>query len=251
MSTSIEIAVLCSLYQRRMNWMLSSIAQQKGNVPRLSFSVAYPVNEGSPKTEDVISLFRSAGVSIREQVYPGVTPLWERGIVRNRQLSETDCEWILFADCDMVYHESFFEDLGKQLEGDLKEEKRCITASRISLDKTFSREHFNSHDTLAYPCMVENVGNIVSSWPVYQISRNVGAGYFQLANVENIRKNHGGVYVPPEHCHDTAAGRFSMYRSDRQFRRMVGGIRRVATKPQYHLNHERDYEAGTYLTNQR
>jgi hypothetical protein len=251
MSTSIEIAVLCSLYQRRMDWMMSSLVQQKGNIPRLSFSVAYPLDEGNPKTEDVISLFRKEGLSIREQAYPGVTPLWERGLVRNRQLAETDCEWILWADCDLVYDEYFFEDLGKQLEGSLKGETRCITASRISLDKEFSKKHFNVKDTLQYPCNVPDVGKVVSSWPVYQISRNMGAGYFQLANVDFLRKHNGGFYVNPEHCHDTAVGRFSMYRSDRQFRRAVNGVCKITTKPQYHLNHERDYEVGTYLTNQR
>lgn len=66
MSTSIEIAVLCSLYQRRMDWMMSSVLQQKGNVPRLSFSIAYPQNEGNPKTEDVVALFREKGMGIRE-----------------------------------------------------------------------------------------------------------------------------------------------------------------------------------------
>ena len=166
-------------------------------------------------------------------------------------MAETDCEWILFADADHVYSEDFFEDLGRQLEGPLKDEGRCMSASRVSLDKTFSKQYFNVTDTFQYPCIVPEVGKLVSSWPVYQISRNMGAGYFQLANVAELRSAHGGVYVKPDEARDTAHGRFSMYKSDRQFRRMVGGIRKITTKPQYHLNHERDYEVGTYLTNQR
>ena len=90
-----------------------------------------------------------------------------------------------------------------------------------------------------------------SKWPIYQISRNVGAGYFQLANVKCIREEHGGIYVDPKKNKDWSWGRMQKANSDRQFRRMMGGVKKIATKPQYHLNHERDNEAGEHLVIQR
>ena len=251
MATSIEIAVSCTFFQRRLCWQLSSLLQQVGDVPKLVFSVAYPIGNGNPTTEDVCSFFRDKGLNIREIPYNGMEIIQYRGLARNEQLKQADCEWILWSDSDMTYSPSFFEDLGKQLEGPLKDEKRIISASRISLDKDYCKKFFNELDTHKYPCVVEKAGEL-SDWPIFQISKNCGAGYFQLVNREHIMEKCGGLYVDPLHCDDWSwFGRGQKANSDRQFRRTVGGIKRIKTKPQYHANHERDNEVGTHLTIQR
>jgi hypothetical protein len=254
MSVTIEIAVSCTWYQKRLCWMMSSILQQKGNIPNIIFNVAYPHNNGNPTTENVCKFFREQGLNVKETVYPDEKSIQFRGLVRNRQLAEMGTDWVLMSDSDMVYDPFFFEDLQNQLENtDLKNETRCISARRISLSKEYSKDYFNKIDQNIYPCIIENVAEFVSKWPIFKISNSCGAGYFQLANVWNIKKNHNGLYVNPRDCADVPEfEKFHKTKSDKQFRRMLGGTVTIKTKSQYHLNHERDNEEGCkHLTFQR
>jgi hypothetical protein len=254
MSVTIEIAVSCSWFQKRLCWMMSSILQQKGNIPNIVFNVAYPKSNGNPITEDVCKLFKNQGLNVKETIYPDEKSIQFRGIVRNKQLAETSADWMLMSDSDMVYDPFFFEDLQNQLENtDLRNETRCISARRTSLSKEYSKNYFNKIDKNNYPCIVPNVAEFVSKWPIFKISNSCGAGYFQLANVENIKMNHNGLYVKPDNCADIPEfEKFHKTKSDKQFRRMLGGTVSIKTKPQYHLNHERDNEEGCkHLTFQR
>jgi hypothetical protein len=233
--------------------MLSSVLQQTGDIPNIIFSVAYPRDNGNPRTEDVCSFFKDQGLNIKEQPYDGMDEIQYRGLARNRQMREATADWILFADTDMTYAPDFFEDLGRQLVGPLKNETRCISARRVSLAKEECKQYFNELDPHVYPCVVEEAG-LLEGWPIYQISRSCGAGYFQLANVANIRDNCDNLYVDPEGCNDWGwlkGKKMQKAKSDGQFRKRVGGIKRIKTKPQYHLNHERDNEAGEHLVIQR
>lgn len=232
--------------------MMSSLIRQKehGHCPDIFFDVAYPRNNGNPSTEEVCYLFKDLGLKIIETQYEGMDEIQFRGLVRNRQIAQCKTEWILFADTDMVYDDDFFDDLGMQLEGELKNEGKVISARRVSLDKDYCKNFFNNEDKNTYPCYIASPAKLCSTWPIYQVSRNVGAGYFQLASMESIQA-HGGIYVDPENNSDWSWNKMQKANSDRQFRKMMGGIRRIKTKPQYHLNHERDNEAGTHLTIQR
>jgi len=252
MSTSITLAVSCTYFQKRLCWMMSSILQQKGDVPHIVFSVAYPQNNGNPTTESVCDFFEGRGLDIRCFPYADERAIQFRGLVRNAQLTAMATDWALFSDSDMVYSPGFFEALGKRLEGDLKDETRCISASRVSLAKDHSKDFFNIHDKTVYPAEIPEVASIVEKWPVFQISKNCGAGYFQLVNVASVRKNCGGLYVPPEECADRAEfDDIHKTRSDSQFRHRVGGLKWIELPPQFHLNHSRDNEVGHHLTEQR
>jgi hypothetical protein len=249
---NIEIAVSCTYFQKRLCWMASSLLQQDGNAPKLTFSVAYPKNNGNPTTEAVCAFFKGKGLDVKELVYPDERAIQFRGLVRNAQLAAPTADWVLFSDSDMVYSRGFFAALKERLEGDLANETRCISASRISLDKDYSKQFFNVDDRAVYPVLVEDPSAIVSKWPVFQISRNCGAGYFQLINVESVRRLHGGLYVDPSNCADKAEfDDIHKTRSDSQFRSRVGGLKRIELPPQWHLNHERDNEVGHHLTIQR
>lgn len=248
----LEIAVSCSWFQKRLCWMLSSVLQQKGNFPYIVFNVAYPKNNGNPTTEEVCEFFKNKGVNIKETVYDNEISMQKRGLVRNRQLKETDADWILFADTDMVYDPLFFASIREQLETTLKNETKCICARRVSLDKQHCKDFFNKLDDNKYPCVIENSADIVSNWPVYRIARATGAGYFQLANVKNLKDNYNGFYVNPERCRDKPeVEAYHKTRSDIQFRKMIGGRTKISTPCQYHLNHERDNEYGYHLVLQR
>ena len=109
MKTSIEICVSCTYYQKRLCWMMSSILQQKGNVLNIIFNVAYPKNNGNPRTEDVCNFFREQGLNVKETIYPNEKSIQFRGLVRNRQLAEMNADWVLMSDSDMVYIHYFLK----------------------------------------------------------------------------------------------------------------------------------------------
>jgi hypothetical protein len=232
--------------------MMSSVLQQI-NPPDIVFNVAYPKNNGNPTTEDVCALFKKNGLNVKETVYPDERSMQLRGIVRNRQLAESKADWVLWSDSDMVYDPLFFNDIQNKLAlPEYNQVTKCFSASRRSLEKEYCKDYFNKEDKHIYPCVIENVAEFVSKWPLRKKTFPNGAGYFQLANIENIRKNHGGLYVIPENCIDfPTVDRFQKAKSDRQFRRMLGGFHVMKTKPQYHLNHERDSEVGAHITIQR
>ena len=211
--------------------MMSSVLQQCGAIPDIVFSVAYVKNNGSPRTEDVCELFRNKGLDVRETVYDDPFRIMHRGLSRNDMLGKATCDWILFADADMAYSPRFFEDLAGKLESDLKSERRCITARRVSLDKDYC---CNAIDGLSdYPCVVARAGEL-ESWPVRKMSNANGSGYFQLARVDAIKERFGCEYLDPQRVERDFSWRF---KSDRMFRHKVGGIFKIECLPQYHLNH--------------
>jgi hypothetical protein len=248
----LEIAVSCSWFQKRLCWMLSSILQQKGDIPEIIFNVAYPKNNGNPSTEEVCKYFRNQGLNIIETVYEDEISMQKRGLVRNLQVSQTKADWILFADTDMAYHPLFFSDLKSKIKNELKDCDKCVCASRVSLDIEFCKKYFNIDDKNNYPCIIDNVDGIVSKWPIYWKTRPSGAGYFQLANVDVIKDKCKGLYVNPRRCKDAASVEsYHKARSDMQFRQRIGGRIAIQTYPQYHLNHERDNELKCHLILQR
>ena len=228
----LEICIHCHNYQKRLCWMLSSILQQSGNKPDILVSISYLPNSGKPTTESVIKLFREKGLNILD------VPLEKgqesnRAIPRNIRAKATEADWILFADSDLVYEPSFFEDIWKQLESDqFKNETRVIGADRYSLQIPFCIKYFEE-DKREYPCVIDSVADIPKDWPVqWKSGSGIAAGYFQLANVSAIQRK-GGVY----------SGRKSdvwrATRSDRQFRVHMGGRVPMNVKKLFHLNHDR------------
>lgn len=228
----IELAIHCYNYQHRLCWMLSSILQQKGNIPDIVTSISYLPNNGSPTTESVISFFKDKGLNIISlPVESGQES--NRAIARNIRAGATDADWIIFVDGDMVYDPLFFEDLKVSLESDTyKDEKNVLGADRHSLDIPFCVKYFEE-DKNIYPCVIEDVSATTEKWPIYYISgAKVAAGYFQLANV-NVIKSKGGIYCKRNADH------WRVCKSDKRFRALMGGVTPIKTKPQYHLNHSR------------
>lgn len=228
----IEVCIHCHNYQKRLCWMLSSIAQQKGVLPEICVSIAHEKNNGNPRTEDVIAFFKKKQINIIDIVLdPGQGK--NRAISRNIRTKSTDADWILYADGDLVYDPYFFEDLYKQLEKDEnKNETRVFGADRHSLDIPFCIKYFEE-DTRIYPCEIENVASITQKWPKKWISgKNTCAGYFQLARVNAIREK-GGFYSKRQ------GDLWRHTKSDRAFRVHMGGRVPLDVKPQYHLNHAR------------
>jgi hypothetical protein len=212
--------------------MLSSILQQKGDLPEIVTSISFVPNNGNPTTESVIDLFSNKGLDI-VRLPLELNQVSNRAIPRNMRVQATNADWILFADSDMVYSVDFFEDIKRQLATDqFKNETKVIGADRHSLDDKFCIKYFEE-DKTQYPCIIENVADIAAKWPKKWIrGKGTAAGYFQLARVQAI-KDKGGVYTHARRDH------WRHTKSDRGFRCQMGGRVPMDTKPQYHLNHDR------------
>jgi hypothetical protein len=230
---TIEIVIHCYSYQHRLNWMLCSILQQKGKIPNIIVSVSYLADNGNPTTEKVLDFFEDKGLNIiRLPLEKGQES--NRAIPRNIRTEKTEADWILFADCDLVYDPLFFEDLKTKLESDKYRNVEVVMgADRHSLDIPFCIKYFEE-DKREYPCIIDNISEIAKNWPKRKISgKHVAAGYFQLASVKVIR-NKKLVY----------SGRrrdvWRATRSDREFRIIMGGRVPIDVLPMYHLNHDRN-----------
>ena len=229
----IEIAIHCYGYQHRLNWMLCSILQQNGEVPDIYVSVSYLPNTGNPTTEKVLDFFEEKGLKIiRVPLEKGQES--DRSIPRNIRLKETKADWMLFADCDLVYDRLFFDDLQKKLKIEPYNKTEVVMgADRHSLDIPFCIKYFEE-DKTEYPCIIDNVADITAKWKVGRLGGGgIAAGYFQLVSMEVIRRKNI-IY---------SGGKKDVWRktrSDREFRVRTGGRIAIPVKPIYHLNHDRN-----------
>lgn len=239
---SLEICIHCIGYQHRLNWMLNSIEQQIGNIPELLVNISYLEREGNPTTENIISFFEDRKkIKFKHTSFLTKKLAENRGIARNEQLKTCESEWVLFADCDMVYDQLFFDDLYFQIKNCLNDISCVIASDRISLEVEYMTHYFRSNlDEYKYPCVIPNIANIASKFPTWKkYGKDRGAGYFQLANMQAIKKN-GGIYS------DRCRGKVAHWTSDIDFRRIMSGCNNdrvlysIETKPQYHLNHSRN-----------
>lgn len=211
--------------------MLNSILQQKGTVPPITVNISYLPSTGNPTTESLCEFFKKEGMNIKELHVPE-NEIHNRAYARQKQIEKTESDWLIFADSDMVYDPYFFDDLHKQVEGPLKDIPYVMGADRHSLDIDFCVKYFNE-DKREYPCLVENVAELVSHWPVMHIhGRNIAAGNFQLASLNRVIET-GRKYT------NSAHDRWRKTKADRHFRLILGGRTGIKTKPMYHLNHDR------------
>lgn len=249
----ITIAVQCHNYQKRFCWMLSSLAEQS-NLELFVVDVAHMENNGRPSTESVVRLFAQK-IHVRSCVWSDYSVFQRRGLVRNCQLKECATEWILFADCDMVYHPEYFARLMQELKSQHCRATYMLSSGRISTPKEEATALVNSIIGES-PVLVQDA--FVRAGALPKVSRaNVGAGFSQIINVKHAP--HEGHYVDPQANNDWAwETRFHKTRSDQQFRKRIarlGGNRKKLSRwfseNLIHLNHNRDKEFGHHLEEQR
>jgi hypothetical protein len=229
---TIEIMIHCFRYQRRLTWMLSSILQQKGDVPNIIVNVSHTNNDGTPTTSEVCKFFRENGLNIVETLVDE-KHVSNRAYARNIQATQTTADWILFADSDMVYSELFFDDLQKRLKTILKDVQLVMGADRHSLDDQFCIKYFEE-DIRKYPCIVEDVAKITSGFKIkWKCGSGIAPGNFQLISGKVLKEKCKGKITdrPGDHWRRT--------KGDRALRVRVGGRVGIVTKEQYHLNHDR------------
>lgn len=233
--------------------MLSSLREQTRQ-SCVVVDVAHLPENGTPRTEDVIASF-APHLNVKTSLWTDYALFQKRGLVRNRQLAECSTEWLLFADCDMVYHPEFFERLASELAGLHASARYMISSGRMSNPKEAANALVDSI-SVEHSHYVPGAFGLACKLP--QIKRgNVGAGFSQIINVKHAP--HDGFYVRPEKNKDWAWDkRHQKAKSDIQFRRRIsrlGGPRARLSKwyreGLIHLNHNRDKEFGRHLEEQR
>ena len=245
---NIVVALQCHYFQKRLCWMLSSIAQQKDvDLDKIIIDVAHVTGNGDPTTQDVCNTFRDT-LNIRRIEYKDTSRFQLRGFVRNDQLAKARANtWIVFADSDMVYPPEFFSKLFLLVKGHFKDNPHCLYAQRRS---TTLKQTNRLIDKETYPSEISNVWDKSDKLRARSM-KNVGAGYFQLANIANVYRKFGGKYLQTNKEVDGSWEHgIQRARSDIYFRQMLG--REPIPLPyQIHLQHERDSDYGHHIEIQR
>jgi glycosyltransferase involved in cell wall biosynthesis len=233
--------------------MLSSLCEQTDS-RNIVVDIGHMPGNGGPSTESIVEFYGS-DLQIKDSVWKDYSEFEKRGCVRNRQLKECLTEWLLFADCDMVYHPEYFERLAEELKDRHLNATYMLSSGRVSTSKEQTNPLVDATIFLE-PVKIRDAFMRGRALP-HARRRNVGAGFSQLINVRSAP--HDGYYVNPEKNPDWAwSKRHHKTRSDLHFRRRVavrGGPRR--SLPDWfsdnlvHLNHDRDKEVGIHLETQR
>lgn len=234
----LTIAVQCHHFQKRLLWMLSSLAQQ--TFPQL---IAVDVASFQPMTQHVVSRFPFAKLTHWYEF----DKFEKRGLVRNRQLKECATSWLMFSDCDMVYHPTYIERLCAELLNKHPDAPYMLGSGRMSTTKADGNALVEKEPTTAWES--------ASVLPLKEMV-NVGAGYCQIINVANCP--HDGYYIRRRCNLDVPLTSTSNFNSDWQFRRRVSRngnkwkkLPDWFTQNAIHINHERDLDAGRHVTDQR
>ena len=241
----ITVAMYCHNFQRRLCWDLSSILQRTGDVP-VYVRVAHLTGSGSPTTEATASPFVRAGMPLARFWWnpADAEEFQHRGLTRTsilRMSVELGSEWLLFTDCDMVYHPEYWTRLAAELEK-RPEFPGILVAGRMSQDDPAPASELV--DSLEYPCIVPDAWERAKH--LRHVRRSaVGAGYFQLINVRHCP--HGGYYSAKPEDHPWQSGKYWRTKSDHRFRRRIGNVERLPlwfTRNAVHLSHVRDNQTA-------
>jgi len=252
----ITIAVQTHNFQHRLNWMLSSLVAQEDS-PKIVFDIASLKDNGTPTTEQVIEKHRCKffpNLRVYHDVWDDAETFQYRGNVRNAQIARCDTQWLLFADTDMVYHPQFFNKLIDEITPNHYDAPYMLIAGRYSNPQPQANELLTLFD---YPCIIPDVWQQCDN-NLDKIKRgNVGAGFFQLINMEKCP--HSGFYVKKANdgrwFGEGAKGQKG--RTDMAFRRRVSRDNPKRKLPEWfsqnqiHLNHQRDNEFKYHLEIQR
>ena len=248
----IYFAIQCHNFQLRLCWQLSSILDQV-DPPQIVIDIAHMPQNGRPTTEFVCAKFRNRGLRIRETVIEDEDLFAKRGLVRNCQIENAKVEgadWLFFADCDNTYSEDFFKLLHVELDK-LGYDHPGVIYSREKWHTVAPETSRWTHLAYTNPVIRFAHRRALKIPRMQKSNKRVAAGCMQVISMKRIEEG-GGYYVTPEECGDSHLFRRGQgAKSDKQFRRRMGGSKRIFLPAQVHLNHLRDKEEGRHLEGQR
>lgn len=223
---NIELISVCYNFQRRLIWFLSSLLQQSV-LPDVTINLAYIKNNGSPRTEDIISFYRSQGIKFRTLILEDVEDLAYRGKIRNAQISISRAEWLFFFDIDQVLHPNFFKKWVPALSGDFL---YCET-QKLFTPGTRQCLAINAQGKRKY---IRKAYQKASAWAEF-IDYGRPSGGLMMVSRKLLYSKTGGLYSPsldPKDRHFF----HHITNSDPVFRKHFT-LKRLALAPVIHLDH--------------
>ena len=240
----IEVIVQAHNFERRLCWMLSSILQQQDmdNVVSVQVTICCMEHSEVSKTAD---LFKAKGLNVKKLEWAHLTEFQYRGMTRNKAVKESDADFVIFADADMVYPPLFFRYIQHLMITD--EWKDCSNCMYSERGSTYLEQTNALVDYYTYPCVIPKAWDKASTLK-YKLMVNKGAGYFQLVNLKQLRLKHGGCYqvnhLPGDS--DWFNGKPWKAFSDVQFRCRLKG-KPIPLPMQLHLQHFRNNVTTTNI----
>jgi hypothetical protein len=224
---SFEICIQQYSFTKRCWWQLSSLAQQI-NKTNILYKLNIHKNDPFYKlNKHLISTFQSL-VNLKVKIWDDER-FFKRGDVRNLDLKEATKQWIIYADADVVFHPTFFSMINTI---SLKIDKmNVISRFNTSIDDGYSLVDSQRYE--GQP--IKKVVDRITKYPLRQ-SCSIGAGYFQLVNVNFIRSKGFNYSERSDSALNSKRG--PSYRSDRHLRSLMG-LNKIEIAPLYHINHYR------------
>ena len=235
----IEIMVFCYGYEKRLNWMLSSIKDCR-SVSEHDIQVRVSTfNRADSRLKFTAqSLQEFFGEFTRVECLDH-NMYKTRGSHRSQQVQnlDEDTEAILFADADHLYDPLFFDSLiykANEIEKISDGESNMYTVRRTSTDAINTMEELISK--FHYPEYIPNTINLYNTMET-RITSAPGAGNTQFVFVKDINKQE---YVSENENADRNFFRSITYKSDIIFRKKFDKVVKLDLPyKQYHLQHRR------------
>lgn len=113
----IEFVIQMSGFQRRFHWMLSALSQQ-ADPPAFRLRVDLSTHDPFGHLTPCLMRCFDGPMDIQWISHDGDDFL-QRGFLRDQAMNESDAEWLLFSDADMIYPPEFLRDVSaKYLQGE-------------------------------------------------------------------------------------------------------------------------------------
>jgi len=245
----IEMCVVCYNFQRRWTMQLASLAQQI-EPPDFIINVAYVKDNGNPDVETVVNFYEQKGLKFKLTPYEHMGK--GRGLIRNRQVQKSSEDWLLFMDCDLIYHPTFFQGIAKHMNPDCQ---NVIGVPNIAYTRVENVNPFFDNFESMY---VESAYDVAKSFGITRThgqKRKGANGGFQLVRREMVMEKCKGRYVNPKRTGDKQMGHMGT-RSDIKFRQAIDGgayrSKMINTLPvQIHLEHWRKIDEQFNIEAQR
>jgi len=261
---SFEICFQVFGYQKRCWWMLSSIVQQTKNneqeIPRIivKLNLFSKIDPYSEITSKMIKVFDPL-IELKIREYDNKEEFEKRGLTRNKDIEECFASWIFFSDADMIFHPEFFSDMSNNYIKDWIGTGKLISGPRIDVSIPVANDLINSkkYESGVIDKSFETCWNNREGYS--RGGHAPGAGYFQLVEVDYLRKNNI-TYCNPKRSGDRSYfdEKGADMRSDMKFRRNFSDklIMRKnhgdkedqdILKPIIHLNHYKKYNRHQWV----
>lgn len=226
-----EIALAQHAYAKRAWWCLSALTQQ-AHPP--AFRVRLNVHRDDPYaalTRRLVATFRP--LLDLTAVEWADDRFYRRGFTRDRDLAETEAEWLLYLDSDTVLSPDFL----RRLAGAPLDPGRMNVAPRITMTDFDAGYALVDAETYDDRPVADAAGKCAAVGCLMPDKRG-GAGYFQLVHPATVRARHLG-YAGGRRDRRFDDPRGLRVPSDMQLRRALGMHALAGLPPFYHLQHWR------------